>query len=97
MLPESHIVGFLAFGLLIGAVGRSFVATRDPWRWSWELSMFSGVAGALLGGLCGDVSGLYRDDAPAAFVMALLGAFTLVGAYHAAAAQQRRRLIARAC
>lgn len=85
-----HIIGFLVFGLLIGATGRSLVTRATPnGEGGWASSMLWGVCGALLGGFLGDAGGLYRDGDPAAFVLALLGAFALVGGYLGAAALRR--------
>ena len=81
-----QIVGFVLFGLLIGAVTNTLVATEAKGQWS--VSMLCGIAGATVGGFFGRVAGLYGDAEPAGFVMALLGAFTLVAVYHAVLARR---------
>ncbi len=86
---DLQILGFLVFGLLIGAVGRLLAAAGAPS--SWSMSMLCGLAGSAMGALLGHVAGLYRGGDPVAFEMSLIGAFVLVGAYHAALARQRRR------
>lgn len=94
-LAGLHIIGFLVFGLLIGAVGRLLVTRQTPDRGGWAPAMLCGVCGGLLGGFFGgffgDAGGLYRNGDQAAFVLALLGAFLFVGVYLAAAALRRRR------
>ena len=92
MLAALHILGFLVFGLLIGATGRLLVTRGAPPGRGWASSMLCGVGGALLGGFFGDAGGLYRDGDQVAFVMALLGAFTFVGGYLGAAALRRARV-----
>ena len=80
-----HVVGFMVFGLLIGGV-TSMLVVKKPVG-GWGLSMLCGLAGALIGGFFGRLSGLYGDAEPAAFVLSLLGAFALVALYHAAVAR----------
>jgi uncharacterized membrane protein YeaQ/YmgE (transglycosylase-associated protein family) len=82
-----HFLLFLLFGLIVGALARLIVPGREPG--GWIVSMGIGVAGAFAGGILGRVFGLYREGEPAGFVMSLIGAIVLVGAYQAAT---RRRL-----
>ncbi len=84
-----HIVLFLLFGLVVGALARLLVPGREPG--GWVVSMLIGVGGAMLGGFLGRVLGLYREGEPAGFVMSLLGAVVLVVIYHAITV--RRRLV----
>jgi len=77
------IILFLVFGLVVGALARLIVPGRDPG--GWVISMIIGVVGSMLGGFLGRAVGLYHEGEPAGFVMSLLGAVILVGAYHAIA------------
>lgn len=77
------IILFLVFGLIVGALARLIVPGRDPG--GWVISMIIGVVGSMLGGFLGRAVGLYHEGEPAGFVMSLLGAVILVGAYHAIA------------
>jgi uncharacterized membrane protein YeaQ/YmgE (transglycosylase-associated protein family) len=83
-----HILLFLLFGLVVGAVARFLVPGREPG--GWVVSMVLGIGGALLGGYFGRVLGLYREGQPAGFVMALLGAIVLVVVYQALAMRRSR-------
>jgi uncharacterized membrane protein YeaQ/YmgE (transglycosylase-associated protein family) len=86
-----HLLLFLLFGLIVGAVARLVVPGREPG--GWIISLLLGVAGSFLGGLLGRAIGLYREGEPAGFFMSLLGAVILVVGYHAFA--RRRSLSTR--
>src|SRR5579864_5082862 len=87
------VLGILLFGMLIGIVGR-MMASGESLR-GWGFSIACGVGGAALGGYFGRVAHLYGEGDPAAFVVALLTAFVLVGTYHAIAVHRRRSYGAR--
>jgi uncharacterized membrane protein YeaQ/YmgE (transglycosylase-associated protein family) len=74
-----HILWFLLFGLVVGALARFIVPGREPG--GWIVSMMLGVGGAIVGGYFGRVVGLYREGQPAGFVMSLLAAISLVVVY----------------
>ncbi len=76
-----HVILFLLFGLVVGAIARAIVPGRDPG--GWLVSMLLGVGGAIVGAYFGRLAGLYREGEPAGFVMSLIGAIVLVGVYHA--------------
>ncbi len=82
-----HLVAFLIFGLVVGALARLIVPGREPG--GWLVSMLLGVLGAYVGGFIGRAFGMYSPGQPAGFVMALIGAIIVVAVYHAAT---RRRL-----
>jgi uncharacterized membrane protein YeaQ/YmgE (transglycosylase-associated protein family) len=84
-----HLILFLVFGLVVGAIARFIVPGREPG--GWVVSMLIGVAGSFLGGFVGRALSLYREGEPAGFVMSLLGAIVLVAGYHAIA--HRRALV----
>jgi uncharacterized membrane protein YeaQ/YmgE (transglycosylase-associated protein family) len=76
-----HIILFLVFGLIVGALARLIVPGREPG--GWGVSMLIGVVGSFLGGVIGRAAGMYREGDPVGFVMALLGAIVLLVLYHA--------------
>ncbi len=76
-----HLLAFLLFGLVVGALARFIVPGREPG--GWVISMLLGIGGAMLGGFFGRMIGLYRPGQPAGFFMSLLGAVVLVALYHA--------------
>jgi uncharacterized membrane protein YeaQ/YmgE (transglycosylase-associated protein family) len=82
-----HLILFLIFGLIVGAVARFLVPGREAG--GWVVSMLLGIAGSFAGAFLGRALGLYRDGEPAGFVISVLGAIVLVVLYHAVA---RRRL-----
>jgi uncharacterized membrane protein YeaQ/YmgE (transglycosylase-associated protein family) len=83
-----HILMFLLFGLVVGAIARWIVPGTEPG--GWVVSMLLGIGGAMLGGFFGRVVGLYREGQPAGFVMSLVGAVALVAVYHSVTAGRRR-------
>lgn len=75
-----HLILFLLFGLVVGAIARFLVPGKEPG--GWIVSMIIGVVGSFLGGFLGRVFSIYREGEPAGFLMSLLGAVLLVGGYH---------------
>jgi uncharacterized membrane protein YeaQ/YmgE (transglycosylase-associated protein family) len=73
------IVGWIIFGLIIGALAKLVMPGRDPG--GIIVTIVLGIVGALLGGWLGRAIGLYGPDEAAGFVMALLGALILLGLY----------------
>jgi uncharacterized membrane protein YeaQ/YmgE (transglycosylase-associated protein family) len=80
MISLGSMLAFLAFGLVVGAVARLLMPGREPGGWLFSLLL--GVAGSFLGGFIGRGVGLYGPGDRAGFVMSVLGAMILVGAYH---------------
>jgi uncharacterized membrane protein YeaQ/YmgE (transglycosylase-associated protein family) len=73
------ILGWIFFGLLVGAVGKLLMPGRDPG--GFIVTILLGIAGALVGGFLGRALGMYREDDPVGFVMAVLGAIVLLVLY----------------
>lgn len=73
------ILGWIFFGLLVGAVGKLLMPGRDPG--GFIVTILLGIAGALVGGFLGRALGMYREDDPVGFVMATLGAIVLLVLY----------------
>jgi uncharacterized membrane protein YeaQ/YmgE (transglycosylase-associated protein family) len=82
-----HVLMFLLFGLVVGAIARWIVPGREPG--GWIVSMLLGIGGAMLGGFLGRVAGFYREGQPAGFLMSLFGAIALVAVYHAVTTGRR--------
>lgn len=76
-----HLLLFLLFGLVTGALARLLVAAREPG--GWVTSIVIGVLGSFAGGFVGRLAGLRYDGQPAGFVLSLAGAVVVVIAYHA--------------
>jgi len=81
MVTIMHLILFLVFGLIVGALARLIVPGKEPG--GWVVSMVLGVLGSFLGGYVGQALNLYREGEPAGFLMSLLGAVLLVVGYHA--------------
>lgn len=73
------LIGWIIFGLIIGAAAKLLMPGRDPG--GFILTSCLGIAGALLGGWGGRVLGLYAEGEPAGFIMAILGAVALLVLY----------------
>ena len=73
------ILGWILFGLVVGAVAKLVMPGRDPG--GIIVTMLLGIAGALLGGFTGRALGLYREGEAAGFLMATLGAIILLAIY----------------
>ena len=66
------ILGWIVFGLIIGAIAKLLMPGRDPG--GIIVTMLLGIVGALLGGFLGRSIGLYGPGEAAGFVMSLIGA-----------------------
>jgi uncharacterized membrane protein YeaQ/YmgE (transglycosylase-associated protein family) len=73
------ILGWIVFGLIIGAIAKLLMPGRDPG--GIIVTMLLGIAGALLGGFVGRAIGLYGPGEAAGFVMSLIGAVILLVLY----------------
>lgn len=73
------VLGWILFGLVVGAVAKLVMPGRDPG--GIIVTMLLGIAGALLGGFAGRALGLYREGEAAGFVMATIGAVVLLALY----------------
>jgi uncharacterized membrane protein YeaQ/YmgE (transglycosylase-associated protein family) len=74
-----EILGWILFGLVVGALAKLVMPGRDPG--GIIITMLLGIAGAVLGGFVGQALGLYREGEAAGFLMSLLGAILLLGLY----------------
>jgi uncharacterized membrane protein YeaQ/YmgE (transglycosylase-associated protein family) len=81
------ILGWIVFGLVIGALAKLVMPGRDPG--GIIVTMLIGIVGSLLGGFLGQVMGLYGPNDPAGFVMSLLGAIVLLAIYRMATGGRR--------
>ena len=82
------ILGWILFGLVVGALAKLVMPGRDPG--GIIVTILLGVAGALLGGFLGRALGLYGEGEAAGFIMSFLGAVTLLALYRAMIGRRRR-------
>ncbi len=86
------ILGWIVFGLIVGIVAKFLTPGRDPG--GFIVTILIGIVGALLGGFIGRAIGLYREDDPVGFVMAVIGSIVLLLLYRLFTRGSRRRSIA---
>jgi uncharacterized membrane protein YeaQ/YmgE (transglycosylase-associated protein family) len=77
-----HVLGWITLGLIAGVVTKLQMAGRDAA--GVIIAAVLGMAGALLGGVLGQVLGWYRERDAVGFVAALLGAILVMAIYHVA-------------
>ena len=73
------ILGWILFGLVVGAIAKLVMPGRDPG--GIIVTMLLGIAGAVLGGFAGRAMGLYGEGDAAGFLMSLVGAIVLLALY----------------
>jgi uncharacterized membrane protein YeaQ/YmgE (transglycosylase-associated protein family) len=73
------VLGWIIFGLIVGAIAKLLMPGRDPG--GFIVTMALGIAGALVGGFVGRALGWYGPNDGAGFFMSLLGAVLLLWIY----------------
>jgi uncharacterized membrane protein YeaQ/YmgE (transglycosylase-associated protein family) len=81
------ILGWILFGLIVGAIAKLLMPGRDPG--GIIVTMLLGIAGAVLGGWVGQALGMYREGEGAGFFMALIGAVVLLALYRMIVGRRR--------
>jgi uncharacterized membrane protein YeaQ/YmgE (transglycosylase-associated protein family) len=80
------ILGWILFGLIVGALAKLVTPGRDPG--GLVVTILLGIVGALVGGFIGRLLGLYQRNESAGFIMATIGAIVILFIY--------RRIVAHA-
>jgi uncharacterized membrane protein YeaQ/YmgE (transglycosylase-associated protein family) len=80
------ILGWILFGLIVGAIAKLVMPGRDPG--GLAITIVLGIVGALVGGFIGRLLGLYQRGESAGFIMATIGAIVILFIY--------RRIVAHA-
>src|SRR5439155_11728468 len=73
------VIGWIVFGLVVGALAKLVMPGRDPG--GIIVTMLLGIAGSMLGGLIGRAMGMYGPGQAAGFLMSFLGAVILLTLY----------------
>jgi len=73
------VIGWIVFGLVVGALAKLVMPGRDPG--GIIVTMLLGIAGSMLGGLIGRAMGVYGPGQAAGFLMSFLGAVILLVFY----------------
>jgi uncharacterized membrane protein YeaQ/YmgE (transglycosylase-associated protein family) len=81
------ILGWIVFGLVVGALAKLVMPGRDPG--GVFVTILLGIVGAVLGGWIGRTMGMYGPNEPAGFVMALVGAVVVLALYRMAVGRRR--------
>jgi uncharacterized membrane protein YeaQ/YmgE (transglycosylase-associated protein family) len=80
------IIGWIFFGLIVGIVAKFLTPGRDPG--GFIVTALIGIAGALIGGFLGRAIGLYQENDPVGFVMAVIGSIVLLLLYRMVAGRR---------
>jgi uncharacterized membrane protein YeaQ/YmgE (transglycosylase-associated protein family) len=81
------IIGWIVFGLVVGAIAKLVMPGRDPG--GFIVTILLGIVGAVLGGWIGRTMGMYGPNEPAGFIMALIGAIVLLAIYRMSVGRKR--------
>ena len=81
------ILGWILFGLIVGAVAKLIMPGNDPG--GIVVTMLLGIVGAVVGGWLGRAMGFYGPNDPAGLLMSLIGAVALLAVYRAMAGRRR--------
>jgi len=73
------ILGWILFGLIVGAIAKLLMPGRDPG--GIIVTMLIGIAGAVLGGFIGRAMGFYGPQQAAGFLMSIVGSIALLALY----------------
>jgi uncharacterized membrane protein YeaQ/YmgE (transglycosylase-associated protein family) len=73
------VIGWIVFGLLVGIVAKFIMPGDDPGGFLATVAI--GMVGALIGGYVGRLAGLYQQDDPVGFGMAVVGSIILLWIY----------------
>ena len=73
------VIGWIVFGLIVGVVGKLLMPGKDPGGFLATAAI--GIIGALFGGMLGRMIGMYGQDDPVGFVMAVIGAILFLWLY----------------
>lgn len=73
-----NIIGWLLFGLIVGAIAKFLMPGRDPG--GWIVTILLGIAGSFVGGFLATAL-LGRQDQTAGWIGSIVGAMALLLVY----------------
>lgn len=73
------VLGWILFGLIVGALAKLVMPGRDPG--GILVTMLIGIAGSVLGGFIGQSLHMYRQGQSAGWIVSILGAIILLALY----------------
>jgi len=80
------ILGWIVFGLIVGAIAKLVMPGKDPGGIIVTIAL--GIAGALIGGYLGRAMGWYGPEEAAGYIMAIVGAIVLLFLYRLVAGRK---------
>lgn len=81
-----HILGWLLFGLIVGAIAKMLMPGRDPG--GWVVTILLGIAGSFIGGFLAQAL-LGRNDNTAGWIGSIIGAMVLLFVYRLIVGRKR--------
>ena len=76
------ILGWILFGLIVGAIAKFIMPGRDPG--GIIVTILLGIAGAVVAGFIGKSLGWYGENDAAGYIASILGAIILLALYRVA-------------
>jgi uncharacterized membrane protein YeaQ/YmgE (transglycosylase-associated protein family) len=73
------VLGWIVFGLIVGIVAKLVMPGKDPGGLLATVAI--GMIGAVMGGFLGRLVGMYGDNDPVGFIIAVLGAILFLWLY----------------
>jgi uncharacterized membrane protein YeaQ/YmgE (transglycosylase-associated protein family) len=73
------ILGWIIFGLIVGALAKLVMPGRDPG--GIVVTILLGIVGAVVGGFIGRALGFYGPNQAAGYIMSFVGAIILLVIY----------------
>jgi uncharacterized membrane protein YeaQ/YmgE (transglycosylase-associated protein family) len=81
-----HILGWLLFGLLVGAIAKFLMPGNDPG--GWIVTILLGIAGSFVGGFLAQ-SLLGKNEQTAGWIGSIIGAMLLLFVYRLIVGRRR--------
>ena len=81
------ILGWIVFGLIVGAIAKLLMPGRDPG--GFIVTTLLGIVGALVATFLGQAMGLYAAGQSAGFIGAVIGAIVVLFVYNLIRGQRR--------
>ena len=81
------VLGWIVFGLIIGAIAKFVMPGRDPG--GIIVTMLLGIVGAMLGGFAGRALGMYGPEESAGIFMSIIGAVLVLAIYRVVVGRKR--------
>lgn len=83
-----NIIGWILFGLVVGAIAKFLMPGRDPG--GWIVTILLGIAGSFVGGfLASMLTGGGRESSTAGWIGSIIGAMVLLFIYRLIVGRRR--------